>query len=136
MKVIYNENELNVVEAKTTLHLLKLVEFNKNEISLRTKERRYNNILRFIGDNGEKISGDIAYIKTKDRGWCYLSSYMDLYKNEILAWNFSPSMNVELVLSTLEKIPKKHLKGSIVHTDRGSQDTSREMREKLREYGT
>ena len=45
-------------------------------------------------------------------------------------------MNVELVLSTLEKIPKKHLKGSIVHTDRGSQYTSREMREKLREYGT
>ena len=84
---------------------------------------------------GEKISGDITYIKTKDRGWCYLSSYMDLYNNKILAWNFSPRMNVELVLSTLEKIPKKHLKGSIVHTDRGSQYTSKETREKLREYG-
>ena len=23
---------------------------------------------------GEKILGDITYIKTKDRGWCYLSS--------------------------------------------------------------
>ena len=84
---------------------------------------------------GEKILGDITYIKTKDRGWCYLSSYMDLYNNEILAWNFSPSMDVELILSTLEKIPKKHLKGSIVHTDRGSQYTSKETREKLRECG-
>ena len=36
---------------------------------------------------------------------------------------------------TIEKITKKYLKGSIVHTDRGSQYTSKEAREKLREYG-
>ena len=33
---------------------MKLVKFNKNEISLRTKERNYNNILEFIEDDGEK----------------------------------------------------------------------------------
>ena len=44
-------------------------------------------------------------------------------------------MNVELVLSTLEKTARKYLTGSVVHTDRGSQYTSKEMWEKLREYG-
>ena len=36
----------------------------------------------------EKIVGDITYIKTKDKGWCYLASYMDLYNNEILSYEF------------------------------------------------
>ena len=44
-------------------------------------------------------------------------------------------MNVELVLSTLEKTARKYLTGSVVHTDRGSQYTSKEMWEKLIEYG-
>ena len=54
---------------------------------------------------------------------------MDLYNNEILVWNFSQSMNVELLLSTLEKISRKHLKGSIVYTDRGSQYTIKKCEE-------
>ena len=54
VKILYNDSELSEIEAKTTLHLLKLVKFNKNEISLRTKERNYNNILEFIEDDGEK----------------------------------------------------------------------------------
>lgn len=29
---------------------------------------------------GEKISGDITYIKTKDRGWCYLSIYIKVFE--------------------------------------------------------
>ena len=78
----------------------------------------------------EKISGGITYIKIKDRGWCYLSSYMNLYNNEILAWNFNPCMNVKQVLSTLEKIPKKHLKGSIVDIQTGEVSTQVKKRGK------
>ena len=40
----------------------------------------------------EKIVGDIKYIKTKDKGWCYLSNYMDLYNNEILSYEFGEKM--------------------------------------------
>ena len=83
----------------------------------------------------EKIVGDITYIRTKDKGWCYLASYMDLYNNEILSWNFQRKMDMNLVMSALEKIPARHLKGSIVHTDRGSQYTSKEMRKRLKKLG-
>lgn len=61
---------------------------------------------------------------------------MDLYNNEILSWNFGTKMDFNLVMSALEKISSKHLKGSIVHTDRGSQYTSKEMRKKLKEKGS
>ena len=83
----------------------------------------------------EKIVGDITYIRTKDKGWCYLASYMDLYNNEILSYEFGEKMEEELVLKSLFKLPLKKLKGSIIHTDRGSQYTARNYRKKLLEYG-
>ena len=83
----------------------------------------------------EKIVGDITYIRTKDKGWCYLASYMDLYNNEILSYEFGEKMEEELVLKSLFKLPLKKLKGSIIHTDRGSQYTARNYRKKLSEHG-
>ena len=83
----------------------------------------------------EKIVGDITYIKTKDKGWCYLASYMDLYNNEILSYEFGEKMEEELVLKSLSKLPLKQLRGSIIHTDRGSQYTSKTYRKKLSELG-
>ena len=83
----------------------------------------------------EKIVGDITYIRTKDKGWCYLASYMDLYNNEILSYEFGEKMEEELVLKSLFKLPLKKLKGSIIHTDRGSQYTAKNYRKKLLEYG-
>ena len=83
----------------------------------------------------EKIVGDITYIRTKDKGWCYMASYMDLYNNEILSYEFGEKMEEELVLKSLFKLPLKKLKGSIIHTDRGSQYTAKNYRKKLLEYG-
>ncbi len=83
----------------------------------------------------EKIVGDITYIKTKDKGWCYLASYMDLFNGEIIGWDFSDRMELDVVMKALKKIPLKNLRGSIIHTDRGSQYTSVEYREKLKENG-
>ena len=83
----------------------------------------------------EKIVGDITYIRTKDKGWCYLASYMDLYNNEILSYEFGEKMEEELVLKSLFKLPLKKVKGSIIHTDRGSEYTAKNYRKKLSEYG-
>ena len=79
----------------------------------------------------EKIVGDITYIKTKDKGWCYLASNMDLYNNEILSYELGEKLEEDLVLKSLSKLPLKHLKGSIIHTDRGSQYTSKRYRKEL-----
>lgn len=74
----------------------------------------------------EKIVGDITYIKTLDYGWCYLASFLDLHTNEIIGWEFSPKMTTDLVLSALNKaVIKQNLSGAIIHTDQGSQYTSK-----------
>ena len=36
---------------------------------------------------GEKIVGDITYIKTEKDGWCYLASFKDLYSKRIVGWH-------------------------------------------------
>ena len=89
----------------------------------------------------EKLVGDITYIHTKQDGWCYLSSYMDLYNNEILGWSFSKEMTTKIVIESLEMacLKIKNTKEIIVHTDRGSQYTSniyRELIEKKRMKGS
>ena len=60
---------------------------------------------------------------------------MDLYNNEILSYEFGEKMEEELVLKSLFKLPLKKLKGSIIHTDRGSQYTAKNYRKKLSEHG-
>lgn len=82
----------------------------------------------------EKIVGDITYIHTKKDGWCYLSSFMDLYNNEIVGWSFSKNMTTELVLESLKMacIKRRDIKGAIVHTDRGSQYTSKAFKETVK----
>lgn len=73
----------------------------------------------------EKIVGDITYIKTKDYGWCYLASFLDLHTSEIIGWEFSHKMTTELVLKALNKAnAARNLSGAIIHTDQGSQYTS------------
>ena len=85
----------------------------------------------------EKWVGDITYIHTKRDGWCYLSSFMDLYNNEIIGWNFSKEMTSELVIKSLEMACAKRgrVEGVIVHTDRGSQYTSKAFNEEMKKKG-
>ena len=55
-----------------------------------------------------------------------------MFNREIIGWDFSEKMELEVVLNALGKIPEKDLKGSIIHTDRGSQYTSIDYRAKLK----
>jgi len=97
-------------------------------------ESKVPNILKQNFDSEkahEKIVGDITYIYTKRDGWCYLSSYMDLYNNEILGWSFSKEMTTKIVIESLEMacLKIKNTNEVIIHTDRGSQYTSNIYRE-------
>lgn len=74
----------------------------------------------------EKTVGDTTYIKTLDYGWCYLASFVYLHTNEIIGWEFLPKMTTDLVLSALNKaVIKRNISGAIIHTDQGSQYTSK-----------
>ena len=87
--------------------------------------------------SNEKWVGDITYIHTKKDGWCYLSSFMDLYNNEIIGWNFSKEMTSELVIESLDMAcaKRRRIEGAIVHTDRGSQYTSKAFKKEVKDKG-
>lgn len=77
----------------------------------------------------EKWVADITYISTEQKGWCYLSSIMDLHTKKIISYTFSKRMTVECALQTLNKA-KMHYhipEGMILHTDLGSQYTAIEV---------
>jgi putative transposase len=78
---------------------------------------------------------DITYIPCRE-GRLYLASVLDLYSRKIVGWALADRMTTDLVLAALDKAyaaqkPKKKL---IHHSDRGSQYTADEYRERLKKY--
>ncbi|EOX8275848.1 TPA: IS3 family transposase [Streptococcus pyogenes] len=71
----------------------------------------------------EKLVTDITYLYF-DFGNCklYLSSIMDLYNREIIAYTISDCQDTDFVLDTLNQL--KLPKGAILHSDQGSVYTS------------
>ncbi len=70
---------------------------------------------------------DITYIKTHE-GWLYLSVVIDLFSRRVVGWSAQPRMTTDLALQALlasvwRRKPKTKV---MVHSDQGSQFTSRE----------
>lgn len=76
--------------------------------------------------------GDITYIPTKE-GWLYLASYLDLFSRKIVGWQVSNRINENLVIDALDNAVNRENppKGLLIHTDRGSQYTSRRFAKEL-----
>ena len=74
---------------------------------------------------GEKLVGDITYIKTGE-GWLFLSTVIDVYSKKVVGWSMNNHMRTELVCDALSMAKSrgavKH--NAIFHSDRGSQYTS------------
>ncbi len=71
---------------------------------------------------------DITYI-FYDTGVCYLSTILDAFTREILAYELSTNLQVEFVLRTVEKLVAEHEctldDTTIVHSDQGCHYTSK-----------
>ena len=80
-------------------------------------------------------TSDITYLWTRE-GWLYLAVVMDVYSRKIVGWSLSSSLSKELVLKALLMaiLHRNPGKGIIFHSDRGSQYTSRLVRELLKSY--
>ncbi|MCU5657409.1 MULTISPECIES: IS3 family transposase [Bacillus] len=64
-----------------------------------------------------------------------LIAIKDLYNNEIVAYETSRRNDLKLVLDTLKKAKKKrNVKGILLHSDQGSQYTSRQYNQLLKKY--
>ena len=85
----------------------------------------------------EKWVADITYIHSLRDGWTYLASVLDLHTQKIVGYSYSKHMDTSLVLKALDNAiaTQKPDKGLIIHSDRGSQYTSKEYRNAVESKG-
>jgi putative transposase len=78
---------------------------------------------------------DITYIKTHE-GWLYLAVVIDLFSRRVVGWSAQPRMTTDLALQALlaavwRRKPKAKV---MIHSDQGSQFTSREWQQFLSQH--
>jgi putative transposase len=78
---------------------------------------------------------DITYIRTW-QGWLYLAVVMDLFSRLIVGWATGSSLRRELVLdAVMMAVRRRRPKGTIIHSDQGSQYGSDDWRRFCRTIG-
>ena len=82
---------------------------------------------------GEILINDITYVATKE-GWLYLAVTIDLFTRQVLGWTISENMKAKIVVEALDKASTHGIIGehTIYHSDRGSQYTSKKLRNWLK----
>lgn len=77
-----------------------------------------------------KVLTDITQVQCQN-GKLYISPIFDCFNGEILSLCMADNMKKELVIDTLNAAVNRypHLKGAVIHSDRGSQYTSEAFRE-------
>lgn len=121
----------------------------KYNLQCRVKPKRNNNIageMKVVVPNhlnrdfkasspNEKWVTDITYLPF-GQSMLYLSTIMDLFNNEIIAYRISTSQDVSLVLNTLnDAIEGRQTSSLILHSDQGSQYTSHSFQRIANEKG-
>jgi putative transposase len=87
----------------------------------------------FAENRFEKLVTDITYVRVGDN-FAYLSAVLDLYNNEIVAWQLSERNDLELVLNTLKQLEgKPFAKNALIHSDQGFQYTTKAYENHVKE---
>ncbi|MCP4553300.1 MAG: IS3 family transposase [Bacteroidetes bacterium] len=97
--------------------------------------KKYPYLLRGLEINypNQVWATDITYIKITG-GFIYLSAIIDLYSRKVMSWGISNTQDTEFCIDVLEKAVKKYGKPEIFNSDQGSQFTSNDFTDKLKEY--
>ncbi|MFE6946533.1 IS3 family transposase [Streptomyces chartreusis] len=85
---------------------------------------------------GIKLVGDITYLATAE-GWLYLACWLDLATREVVGYAMADHHRAELVVDALDMAHGRgHLEpGCVIHSDRGSEYTSAQFRDRVRVLG-
>ena len=106
--------------------------------SRKARGEGYPNLVRGQGFDMpyQAVCSDITYLKSGE-GWLYLCTVKDIVSGEILGESTSEKMKKDLVIQAFINAQARHgLKpGTIYHSDRGSQYTSKAFMETLKQYG-
>jgi transposase InsO family protein len=79
----------------------------------------------------QKLVTDITYVRVGET-FVYLSAVLDLYNNEIVAWELSNKNDLDLVKNTLKKLERKCFSQDVLfHSDQGFQYTTKSYEKKL-----
>ena len=78
---------------------------------------------------------DITYIAT-ERGWLYLTVFLDLFSRMVVGWALSTSLSAEMVLTALYRgiRTRRPAAGLIIHSDRGVQYACKDFRKVLEKH--
>lgn len=75
---------------------------------------------------------DITYIPMR-RGFLYLVAVMDWYSRKVLSWRLSNTLDADFCVEALKEALAKYGKPAIFNTDQGSQFTSSDFIQELRD---
>ena len=89
---------------------------------------------RVIQRPNEVWAMDITYIPMS-RGFVYLAAVMDWASRKVLAWRLSISLTTDFCTEAVEEALAKYGKPEIFNTDQGSQFTSTEFTDLLKQNG-
>jgi putative transposase len=84
----------------------------------------------------EKYVADITYIRTWE-GWLYLAAVLDVFSRYIVGWAMATTLHSRLVVDAVDMAIRRRRppKGTIAHSDQGSQFSSVTYGLRLREAG-
>ena len=97
---------------------------------------KYDYLLRAVTiDRPNQVwSTDITYIPM-GKGYMYLCAVMDWYSRRVLSWEVSNTMDKDFCIRVLKSALKTNSKPEIFNTDQGSQFTSSDFTDILKEHG-
>lgn len=87
---------------------------------------------------GKVLLTDITYLFYGNGKKAYLSTIKDGSTNEILAYNISTSLAIDLATTTVKKLTKSNIKlaeGAFIHSDQGVHYTSPIYQKLVKKYG-
>jgi putative transposase len=78
---------------------------------------------------------DITYIST-ERGWLYLTVFLDLFSRMVVGWALSSSLSAEMVVTALYRgiRHRRPAAGLVIHSDRGVQYACKDFRQVLEKH--
>lgn len=108
--------------------------------ALKTSNVAENLLKREFEEHGPRrvLLTDITYIPYQGQ-FCYLSTILDAYTKQILAYELSESLEVDFVLHTVEKLVAQHgvalTAETLIHSDQGCHYTSYRFIEIVKDAG-
>ena len=81
---------------------------------------------------GDVWCADVTYIPMR-KGFLYLVAVMDWYSRKVLSWRLSNTLDADFCVEALKEALAKHSNPAIFNTDQGSQFTSFEFTQTLKD---